>query len=85
MRLLALAAAIALPTAALANDWDDQPITDAERASVMAALEAAGCTSPDSIERDDNGYDVDNARCGDGVYDIELDRDFTITERDRED
>lgn len=86
MRLLVLAAAIALPTAAVASDdWDDQPVTDAERASVMAALDAAGCTNPTSIERDDDGYEADNARCADGVFDIDLDREFNIIDRDRED
>ncbi|MFC3101898.1 PepSY domain-containing protein [Altererythrobacter lauratis] len=89
MRILTIAAAIALPAAAitpaLANDWDDQPITAEERARVMAAIAAAGCTNPDSIERDDNGYDVDNAKCEGGVYDIDLDKAFNITERDRED
>ena len=86
MRLLAIAAAIALPTAALASeDWDDRPITDAERASVIAALEADGCVNPTKVERDDDGYEADNVTCADGVFDIDLDREFRIIDRDRED
>ena len=82
-----LALGLAIPTAAIASeDWDDQPITAQERAQVIDALRAVGCTvDPKKIERDDNGYEADDARCANGVFDIELDRQFRITEMDRED
>jgi hypothetical protein len=71
--------------------WADRPVTAEERTSIVAALEAEGC-SGGSYERDDDGddndddeFEVDDAQCADGAYDFELSRDFRITERDRED
>lgn len=80
--LIAALATFAIATPALADD--DTP-TPAQRASVMKAVKAAGCTSPTSIERDDGGYEVDNARCKDGVYDLKLTADFKIVKREKED
>lgn len=88
MRLLITASLVALPVAALAQggvEWEDQPMTAQETEQVTAALTAAGCTDPTSIERDDDGYEADNARCENGVFDIDLDREFRIIDRDRED
>lgn len=79
----ALAQAPAQP-AAPANG--DRPATAEERTRVLAALAAVGCRDPRSIEREDDGeFDVENARCADGVYDVELDAQYRITDRDRED
>ncbi len=80
--LLAALATVALATPALADD--DTP-TKAQRASVMKAVRAAGCTNPTKVERDDGGYEVDNARCKDGVYDLKLSADFKIVSRDKDD
>jgi hypothetical protein len=80
--LLAALATIALATPALADD--DTP-TKAQRASVMKAVRAAGCTNATKIERDDGGYEVENARCKDGVYDLKLSADFKIVSRDKDD
>jgi hypothetical protein len=81
-----MAALLAVPAAVVANDtWEDQPVTEAERAKVIAALEAAGCSDPREIERDDDGYEADDVRCADGVFDIDLDKEFKIIDRDRED
>ena len=80
--LLAALATIAIATPALADD--DTP-TRAQRASVMKAVRAGGCTNPTKIERDDGGYEVDNARCKDGLYDLQLSADFKIVSRDKDD
>lgn len=80
--LLAALATVVLATPALADD--DTP-TKAQRASVMKAVRAAGCTNPTKVERDDGGYEVDNARCKDGVYDLKLSADFKIVSRDKDD
>lgn len=80
--LFAATAAAMLATPALADD--DTP-TRAQRASVMKAIRAAGCTNPAKIERDDGGFEVDNARCKDGVYDLKLSSSFQIVSRERED
>lgn len=79
---------VAVPAVALAQNtakWEDQPVTAKERTSVITALRAIGCTNPTRIERDDDGYEADNAKCRDGVYDIDLDRRFRVIDRDRED
>jgi hypothetical protein len=62
----------------------DRPVTAEERAAIVAALEAEGC-SGGTYEYDDDEFEVDEARCADGTYDFELSRDFQIKERDRDD
>lgn len=81
--ILALAAALSFAAPALADD-DDRP-TAAQRTAVMKAINAAGCTGAKEIERDDGGYEVDDARCRDGVFDLKLSADYRIVSRDRED
>lgn len=80
--LLAALVTVALATPALADN--DTP-TKAQRASVMKAIRAAGCTNPTKVERDDGGFEVDNARCKDGVYDLKLSADYRIVSRDKDD
>ena len=80
--LLAALATVALATPALADD--DTP-TKAQRTSVMKAIRAAGCANPTKVERDDGGFEVDNARCKDGVYDLKLSADYKIVSRDKDD
>jgi len=80
--LLAALATVTLATPALADD--DTP-TKAQRASVMKAVRAAGCINPTKVERDDGGYEVDNARCKDGVYDLKLSANFKIVSREKDD
>ena len=87
MRLVILSvAALMLPaTASLA----DAPPSAQERAQVMAALSAVGCSDPREIEREEDdgvieGYEVEDAKCADGIYDFELDTKFNITDRDKD-
>ena len=87
MRLVLLtAAALVLPAGiALA----DAPPTPEESAKIMAVLKAEGCADPREVEREtDNGrlegFEVEDAKCADGVYDFELDVNFKIIERDRD-
>jgi hypothetical protein len=65
----------------------DRPVTQEERASIAAVLEAEGCSGGEYEyeDDDDEAYEVDDARCADGTYDFELSRDFRILERDRDD
>jgi hypothetical protein len=66
----------------------DRPVTAEERAAIVAALEAEGCsggTYEYDDDDDDGEFEVDEARCADGTYDFELSRDFQIKERDRDD
>lgn len=87
MRLIVLSvAALMLPATA---SFADAPPTAQERAQVMAALAAVGCADPREVEREEDdgvieGYEVEDAKCADGVYDFELDARFTITDRDKD-
>jgi hypothetical protein len=66
----------------------DRDVTDAEKASIAAALEAVGCSGGE-IEADDDGddgaFEIEDAECADGKYEIELNKDFEITKRERDD
>jgi hypothetical protein len=67
----------------------DRPVTAEEQAAIVAALEAEGCSGGtyefDDEDDDDAPFEVDDAQCGDGIYDFELSGDFQIRERERED
>jgi len=82
---LAMLAAVALFAFEAQADRD---ATAEEKASIAAALEAVGC-SGGKIEVDDDGddgaFEVDDAECADGKYEIELSEDFEITKRERDD
>jgi len=74
--LMALAAALASSTFAFA----DTPVTPAEAEKIKAALEVLGCTGGKmEKETEASGYfEVDDAKCKDGQYDIKLDKDFKL-------
>ena len=74
---LAAAGIIASTSALLA----DSPATPAEAEKIKAALEALGCTGG-KMEKETEGsgyFEVDDAKCKDGQYDIKLDKDFKVT------
>jgi hypothetical protein len=86
MRLtFALLAAVALFASEAQADRD---ATAEEKASIMAALEAVGCRGGE-VEVDDDGddgaFEVDDAECADGKYEIELNKDFEIVKKERDD
>jgi hypothetical protein len=79
---MAFAAALASSTFALA----DTPVTPAEGEKIKAALEAHGCTGG-KMEKETEGsgyFEVDDAKCRDGQYDIKLDKDFKIISMTRD-
>ena len=53
------------------------------KADVVQSLAEIGCTS-DDIEVEGNGYKANDAKCGDGRYDITLDKDFMIVRKEKE-
>ena len=58
----------------------DTPVSEADAQKIRAALEAWGC-SGGKMEQETEGtgvYEVDDAKCKDGQYDIKLDKDFKI-------
>jgi hypothetical protein len=64
---------------------EDRPPTDAERVKLTAVMQAAGC-SGGSMEVDDDGYEVDNARCADGRgYDLTFDKSFNLIKKNPDD
>ena len=74
--LIISAAVLASSTFAFA----DTPVTPVEAEKIKATLEALGCTGG-KMEKEDEGsgyYEVDDAKCKDGQYDIKLDKDFKI-------
>ena len=59
----------------------ETPLTPAEEEKIKAALEAFGCTGG-KIEKEDEDttlpYEVDDAKCKSGEYDIKLDKNFNV-------
>ena len=79
---LAFAAALVSSTFALA----DTPVTPTEAEKIKATLEALGCTGG-KMEKETEGsgyFEVDDAKCRDGQYDIKLDKDFKMISMTRD-
>ena len=79
---LAAAGTIASTFALLA----DTPVTPAGAEKIKATLEAWGCTGG-KMEKETEGsgyFEVDDAKCRDGQYDIKLDKDFKVTSMTRD-
>lgn len=58
----------------------DTPVTPPEAEKIKAALEIFGCTGGE-MEKETEGsgyYEVDDAKCKDGQYDVTLDNDFKM-------
>jgi len=78
--LMAFAAAgfIGSTTATLA----DTPVTPAEAEKIKAALGAFGCTGGKIKKSDEEGsampYEVEDAKCRGGEYDMKLDKNFNV-------
>lgn len=74
--LIAITAVLASTTFTLA----DTPVTPEEAAKIKAALEVLGCTGGKmEKETEASGYfEVDDAQCKEGQYDIKLDKDFKL-------
>ena len=75
-RTLVAFVAMAMSTAASA----DTPVSEAEAQKIRAALDTWGC-SGGKMEKESEAsgvYEVDDAKCKDGQYDIKLDKDFKV-------
>ena len=69
------------PSIALA----DGPPSDSERASIVAAMTEAGC-SGGHIEKDDGGFEVEDAICGGTPnFDLHLSASFEIVSKRQDD
>ena len=74
----ALAFAVAGP--AVAEDISEEDV-----AKINAMLADMNCQmDEDDIEKEDEGFELDDVFCEDGQYDIELDGEFNVVERRKE-
>ena len=56
-------------------------VTDDERAKLVSAVSAQGC-SGGKMGFDDGKYEVDDVRCNDGkIYDLDFDRSFELLKK----
>jgi hypothetical protein len=69
---VALLAIVTMPAKA------DRPVTDAERAKLIVAVVAQGCTGGKmEWDEDDRGFEVEDAVCNDGrKYELKFDAEF---------
>ncbi|MEM1383509.1 MAG: PepSY domain-containing protein [Pseudomonadota bacterium] len=78
--LAALAAGLVTTPAHAADD-----VTEEEVGKIMAVLQDLQCEmDEDDIEKEDDGYELDDVFCSDGQYDIDLDADFAVVEKRKE-
>lgn len=79
-----IAAALLLVAPVMSAWADDRAPTEEERTKIEEALRAEGFTRWEEIELDDDGHwEVDDAVSSDGrEYDLKLDANYTIVERD---
>ncbi|HWE16076.1 MAG TPA: hypothetical protein VG758_02675 [Hyphomicrobiaceae bacterium] len=64
----------------------DKPVSPAEAEKIQAAISAWGCAGG-QMEQETEGtgvYEVDDAKCKDGQYDIKLDKDFRVISMTRD-
>ena len=80
MKFILIAFAVGFIGSATTALADDTPVSPAEAEKIKAALEAMGCTGG-KMEKETEGsgyFEVDDAKCRDGQYDIKLDKDFKV-------
>ncbi|MDA4846694.1 hypothetical protein [Hoeflea poritis] len=64
----------------------ERPVTAQEQARIDAVLSAEGCTAGVAeFDYDDNRYEVDDAICGGVRFEIDLDSDFNVLKKKRDD
>ncbi len=84
MRNVSLFIACAVITAIAVPAWAGRAVTDDERAKLVAAMAAEGCTGG-KMEFDDGKFEVDDAQCKDGLrYDLDFDTSFKLIKKKQE-
>ena len=65
--------------------WAERPVTAEEKAKLVAAMLALGCTDG-KMEFDDGKFEVEDAKCADGKsYDLKFDKSFKLINKERAD
>lgn len=78
--LLAAALAFGAGSPSFADD-----VSDEEIAKITAVLAEMQCEmDPDEIDKEDGGYALDDVFCADGQFDVKMDADFNVTEKNSE-
>jgi hypothetical protein len=79
MRTLILtAAAAALACTAVAAEEGKKP-SEGEVKNIKTALSSIGCDGGEYMKEPSGLFEIDDARCKIGQYDVKLDKDFNIT------
>lgn len=78
--LLAGVMAIAMAAPAFA---DNHALTDDEKSQIDAVMKALNCEGG-KYEKEDDGYEIDDVQCADDVYDIKLNKEFKILEKEKD-
>lgn len=81
LKTVLVAGALALaPVAAMAQEVPADVVT-----KIQAMLTEMQCeVDPANIEADDAGYELDDVFCADGQYDIKLDKDLKVVNKNKE-
>jgi hypothetical protein len=66
------------------DDDDDKSVPQEARTKIEQVLASIGCQLGD-IEFENSGYEIDDANCADGRTELELDKEFKVTSRERDD
>ncbi len=85
MRRILLISAAAFAMGATGAFADDKPSAD-EAKKIAAAIEAVGCSGGE-MEKESEGsgyFEVDDAKCKNGQFDIKLDKDFNVITMSRD-
>lgn len=62
--------------------WASDDLTEEEVERINTVLGAMQCEmDDDDIEKEDDGYDLDDVLCAEGQFDIKLDSDFAVVEK----
>ena len=67
-----------------ADDTIEQMASASEAAKVAEAIGRIGCTAKEVEKESANLFEVDDAQCDIGQYDIKLDSDYKITSMTRD-
>jgi len=74
---IAVASLVLLYTSALAEKGAKP--SDGEITRIGSAISQVGCEGGEYIKEPSGLFEIDDAKCRVGQYDIKLDKDFTIT------